>query len=80
VPIKPGDSIASDLSESNLELLKDGPCFQLNVAHKLAIEEMVIRHADGWPESIDHREAVKDWGWLPKYDLEALTADLLQND
>jgi nucleoside-diphosphate-sugar epimerase len=36
--------IASDLSEPNSELLKDGPYFQLNVAHKLAIEEMVIRH------------------------------------
>jgi nucleoside-diphosphate-sugar epimerase len=35
--------------------------------------------ADSWPTSINHREAANDWGWQPKYDLPAMTADMLQN-
>jgi nucleoside-diphosphate-sugar epimerase len=35
--------------------------------------------ADSWPTSIDHSEAANDWGWQPKYDLEAMTADMLQH-
>jgi nucleoside-diphosphate-sugar epimerase len=33
--------------------------------------------ADSWPKSIDDREARADWGWKNKYDLEAMTADML---
>ncbi|BAU54076.1 NAD-dependent epimerase/dehydratase family protein [Mucilaginibacter gotjawali] len=35
------------------------------------------RLADRWPASIDHKEAVNDWGWQPKYDLKAMTEDVL---
>lgn len=35
--------------------------------------------ADSWPKSIDDREARKDWGWAPKYDLKSMTQDMLVN-
>lgn len=35
--------------------------------------------ADSWPKSIDSSEAGKDWGWLPEYDLSAMTSDMLKN-
>lgn len=33
--------------------------------------------AESWPRSIDDRPARHDWGWLPAYDLPAMTADML---
>jgi len=35
--------------------------------------------AQSWPQSIDDSVARKDWGWKPKYDLPALTAEMLKN-
>jgi len=35
--------------------------------------------ADSWPQSIDDSTARKDWNWQHEYDLEKLTADMLQN-
>lgn len=35
--------------------------------------------ADSWPDSIDDTCANKDWGWKPDYDLDAMTADILEN-
>ena len=35
--------------------------------------------ADTWPNSIDDSAARNEWGWQPKYDLEAMTADMLKN-
>jgi nucleoside-diphosphate-sugar epimerase len=34
--------------------------------------------ADSWPTSIDDSAARKDWGWKPKYDLAAMTKDMLE--
>jgi nucleoside-diphosphate-sugar epimerase len=33
--------------------------------------------AETWPRSIDDAEARRDWGWLPAYDLDTMTADML---
>ena len=33
--------------------------------------------ADSWPDSIDDSAARQDWGWLPKYDLQSMTQDIL---
>lgn len=33
--------------------------------------------ADSWPRSIDDSAARLDWGWAPKYDLDAMTRDML---
>lgn len=33
--------------------------------------------ADSWPKSIDDSAARNDWGWNPRFDLDAMTADML---
>jgi nucleoside-diphosphate-sugar epimerase len=33
--------------------------------------------ADSWPDSLDDFAAREEWGWNPKYDLGAMTADML---
>jgi nucleoside-diphosphate-sugar epimerase len=33
--------------------------------------------ADSWPRSLDDGAARQDWGWLPRFDLKAMTADML---
>jgi len=35
--------------------------------------------AESWPQSIDDSVANNDWGWKPKYDLAALTLDMIKN-
>ncbi len=35
--------------------------------------------AKSWPQSIDDSVARNDWGWKPKYDLAALTGDMIEN-
>ncbi|WP_027137576.1 NAD-dependent epimerase/dehydratase family protein [Gaetbulibacter saemankumensis] len=33
--------------------------------------------AEGWPSSIDDSFARNDWNWQPKYDLDAITAEMI---
>lgn len=35
--------------------------------------------ADSWPASIDDSTARDQWGWRARFDLEAMTSDMLQN-
>jgi nucleoside-diphosphate-sugar epimerase len=35
--------------------------------------------ADSWPESIDDSAARAEWDWEPRYDLEAMTRDMLEH-
>ena len=35
--------------------------------------------ADSWPQSIDDSMAREHWNWQPKYDLNAMTVDMLEN-
>lgn len=35
--------------------------------------------AASWPESIDDREARKDWNWQESFDLAAMTSDIIKN-
>jgi len=35
--------------------------------------------ADSWPNSIDDSKARADWGWNPKFDLEAMTSAIITN-
>jgi nucleoside-diphosphate-sugar epimerase len=35
--------------------------------------------AESWPQSIDDTPARQDWNWQPRYDLETMTLDMLQN-
>ncbi len=34
--------------------------------------------ADSWPQSIDDSSAREEWNWKPNYDLESMTADMIQ--
>ncbi len=34
--------------------------------------------ADSWPNSLDDTAAREEWGWDPKYDLDAMTKDMLE--
>lgn len=34
--------------------------------------------ADSWPRSLDDSAARAQWGWAPAYDLEAMTADMIE--
>lgn len=34
--------------------------------------------ADSWPNSLDDQAAREEWGWKPKYDLRAMTQDMLE--
>ena len=33
--------------------------------------------AASWPRSIDDSVAQRDWGWRPRYDLQAMVDDML---
>lgn len=35
--------------------------------------------ADSWPNSMDDSAAGEEWGWDPKYDVTAMTKDMLEN-
>lgn len=35
------------------------------------------RILDSWPSALDDQNARRDWGWVPRYDLAAMTAELL---
>ena len=35
--------------------------------------------ADSWPKTIDDSCARNDWNWSHKYDLDAITKDMLEN-
>lgn len=35
--------------------------------------------ADSWPDKLDDTCAREEWGWKPSYDLETMTADMLEN-
>lgn len=35
--------------------------------------------ADSWPRSIDDKEARNEWGWKHEFDLEKMTASMLEN-
>ncbi|MCD6499993.1 MAG: NAD-dependent epimerase/dehydratase family protein [Deltaproteobacteria bacterium] len=46
-----------------------------------SIEVDPIRQAiaDSWPNSMDDSAARKEWDWTPKYDLSAMTADMIEH-
>ena len=35
--------------------------------------------ADSWPRSLDDSAAREEWGWTPRWNLEAMTEDMLEN-
>lgn len=35
--------------------------------------------ADTWPDALDDTYARQDWGWQPRYDIETMAADMVEN-
>ena len=35
--------------------------------------------ADGWPNSLDDSAAREQWNWKPRYDLDSMVLDMLEN-
>ncbi|HXS59119.1 MAG TPA: NAD-dependent epimerase/dehydratase family protein [Hanamia sp.] len=56
------------------EIKKHRPDFTINYE-----PDYRMQIAESWPKSIDDSVANKDWGWRPKYDLSAMTQDMLAN-
>ncbi|MBL7883130.1 MAG: NAD-dependent epimerase/dehydratase family protein [Bacteroidia bacterium] len=60
--------------EIALEIQKHIPDF--TITYKPDSRQQI---ADSWPQSINDEYAQKDWAWDKKYDLQALTADMIKN-
>jgi len=58
----------------NEEITKHIPDFE--ISYKPDSRQEI---ADSWPQSINDSYAKKDWGWQLKYDLEKMSADMMQN-
>lgn len=50
-------------------------------AFRIAYDVDPVRQAiaDSWPDSLDDSVARQEWGWQPRFDLQAMTQDMLQN-
>lgn len=55
------------------ELRKYLPSFE--IVYKRGDSRQLI--ADSWPRSLDDSAARKDWGWKPRFGLEAMTRQML---
>ena len=49
---------------------------EFTINYKLDFRQEI---ANSWPQSIDDSEAMKDWKWKAKYNLEKITHDMLDN-
>lgn len=56
------------------EIRKHIPTFELDYD----VEPVKQGIANSWPNSLDDTAARQEWGWSPKYDLSAMTVDMLK--
>jgi nucleoside-diphosphate-sugar epimerase len=61
-------------AELGAEIRKHLPGFEI----EYEIDPVRQAIADSWPQSLDDAAARAEWGWRPRYDLAALTAEMLQ--
>ena len=61
-------------AEIAAQIQKHLPDFQVDYA-----PDFRQQIAEGWPRQIDDTAARTDWGWQPRYDLPAMTADMLEH-
>ena len=67
-------AMAFDPEELAASIKKFIPEFQLNYN----VDPVRQGIANSWPNSIDPTDAKKEWGFAPKYDLDKMTADMLE--
>lgn len=60
--------------EINEEIKKHIPHFTMDYQ----VDPIRQKIADSWPNSLDDQAARAEWGWKPKYDLAAMTQDMLE--
>lgn len=56
------------------EIKKHIPAFEITYA-----PDFRQKIADDWPKKIDDRHARKEWNWRPKFGLENMTQDMIEN-
>lgn len=61
-------------AELAAEIREHLPGFE--IAYKIDPVRQAI--ADSWPRAMDDSAARSEWGWAPRYDLPAMTADMLE--
>ena len=43
-----------------------------------AVDPLRQSIAESWPNHMDDHCAREEWGWAPRYDLDAMTRDMLE--
>jgi nucleoside-diphosphate-sugar epimerase len=43
------------------------------------VDPLRQRIAESWPRRLDDTAAREEWGWAPRYDLDAMVTDMLEN-
>ncbi|WP_342470395.1 NAD-dependent epimerase/dehydratase family protein [Ureibacillus sp. FSL K6-3587] len=66
-------AMSFDPSEIAAEIKKHIPHFEI----KYDVDPVRQSIAESWPNSIDSSRAIADWGFKARYDLEAMTIDML---
>ena len=66
-------SMSFDPEQLADSIRKEIPELKLNYDVNPARQEIT----DSWPNSLDDTAAREEWGWNPKYDLDAITKDML---
>ncbi|MFY0645042.1 MAG: NAD-dependent epimerase/dehydratase family protein [Bacteroidia bacterium] len=61
-------------AELSTEIRKHLPDFE--ISYKIDHRQKI---AESWPQSIDDQQAREDWNWSPKYNIEALVSNMLEN-
>ncbi|HDP95853.1 MAG TPA: L-threonine 3-dehydrogenase [Candidatus Aminicenantes bacterium] len=56
------------------EIRRHIPDFEI----RYEVDSMRQAIADSWPDRMDDSAARQEWGWTPEYDLESMTADMIQ--
>ncbi len=67
-------SMSFDPEEVFSVIKKHRPDFQM----EYRIDPLKQSIADSWPDSLDDTCAREEWDWMPHYDLESMTVDMLE--
>ncbi len=73
-PVKAGTYMDMMYMPDALNVKKHMPDFEM--AYEIDPLKQAI--ADSWPDSLDDSCAREEWDWMPQYDLESMTVDMLE--